>query len=51
MLPVDDTDRSGCAPADERWVVFADGSENNAAPFHPTALGQQAMAAAIAAAL
>ncbi|MBB1022267.1 SGNH/GDSL hydrolase family protein [Dietzia sp. E1] len=51
VLPVDDTDRSGCAPADERWVVFADGSENNAAPFHPTALGQQAMAAAIAAAL
>ncbi|MCT2275720.1 SGNH/GDSL hydrolase family protein [Dietzia cinnamea] len=51
VLPVDDTDRSGCAPADERWVVFADGSENKAAPFHPTALGQQAMAAAIAAAL
>ena len=50
-LPVDSTDRSGCAPASERWVVFADGSENNAAPFHPTALGQQAMADAIAAAL
>ncbi|EFV92372.1 GDSL family lipase [Dietzia cinnamea P4] len=51
VLPVDDADRSGCAPVDERWVVFADGSQNNAAPFHPTALGQQAMAAAIAAAL
>ncbi|AWH93204.1 SGNH/GDSL hydrolase family protein [Dietzia lutea] len=51
VLPVDDADRSGCASVDERWVVFADGSQNNAAPFHPTALGQQAMAAAIAAAL
>ncbi|WP_314038237.1 SGNH/GDSL hydrolase family protein [Dietzia sp. CH92] len=50
-LPVDSTDRSGCAPASERWVVFLDGSENNAASFHPTALGQQAMADAIAAAL
>lgn len=50
-LPVDSTDRSGCAPASERWVVFLDGSENNAASFHPTALGQQAVADAIAAAL
>ncbi|KAA0918690.1 SGNH/GDSL hydrolase family protein [Dietzia sp. ANT_WB102] len=51
VLPVSDTDRSGCAPVDERWVVFADGSQNNTAAFHPTALGQQAMAAAITAAI
>ncbi|MFI8591556.1 MULTISPECIES: SGNH/GDSL hydrolase family protein [Dietzia] len=51
VLPTSDTDRSGCAPVDERWVVFADGSANNTAAFHPTALGQQAMADAIAAAI
>ncbi|MCD2263515.1 SGNH/GDSL hydrolase family protein [Dietzia aurantiaca] len=51
VLPTSDTDRSGCAPVNERWVVFNDGSANNTAPFHPTALGQEAMAAAIAAAL
>lgn len=51
VLPTSDTDRSGCADVDERWVVFADGSQNNTAPFHPTALGQRAMAEAIAAAL
>lgn len=51
VLPSSDTDRSGCAPVDERWVVFADGSANNTAAFHPTALGQQAMADAIAAAI
>ena len=51
VLPTSDIDRSGCADADERWTDFAGGEPTNAAPFHPTALGQEAMAAAIAAAL
>ena len=51
VLPTDDVDRSVCAAADARWTDFQGGPPTNAAPFHPTALGQQAMAAAIAAAI
>lgn len=51
VLPTSDIDRSGCADADKRWTDFTGGAPTNAAPFHPTALGQQAMAAAIAAEL
>lgn len=50
VLPTSDTDRSGCAEPEERWVDFA-GTPMNTAPMHPTALGQQAMADAIAAAI
>lgn len=50
VLPTSDIDRSGCAPAEERWTSF-DGDSDNTAPMHPTALGQEAMAAAIAAAI
>ncbi|MGW8592823.1 SGNH/GDSL hydrolase family protein [Dietzia sp. NPDC055877] len=50
VMPTSDVDRSACAPADQRWTSFA-GTPDYTAPFHPTALGQEAMAAAIAAAL
>lgn len=50
VLPTDTVDRSACAPADQRWTDFT-GAETNAAPMHPTTLGQAAMAAAIAAAI
>ncbi|MBB1023784.1 SGNH/GDSL hydrolase family protein, partial [Dietzia sp. DQ12-76] len=42
---------SACAPADQRWTDFLGGAPTNAAAFHPTALGQQAMSDAIAAAI
>src|SRR5690625_3131740 len=48
VLPTSDIDRSGCAPADERWTDFIGGTPTNAAPMHPTTLGQEAMAAAVA---
>lgn len=51
VLPTSDVDRSACAPADQRWTDFLGGAPTNAAGFHPTALGQQAMADAIAAAI
>lgn len=50
VMPIDDVDRSACAPADQRWTDFT-GQSTNTAPMHPTALGQGAMAGAIAAAL
>ncbi|MGF0129825.1 SGNH/GDSL hydrolase family protein [Dietzia cinnamea] len=51
VMPVDDAvDRSACAPNNKRWTDFT-GEAPGSAPMHPTALGQQAMAAAIAAAL
>lgn len=50
VMPTDDVDRSACAPADQRWTSFL-GAPDNTAGMHPTALGQQAMADAIAAAL
>lgn len=50
VLPTSDIDRSACAPADQRWTSF-DGTSDHTAPMHPTALGQKAMAAAIAAAI
>ncbi|MBB0995025.1 SGNH/GDSL hydrolase family protein [Dietzia sp. SLG510A3-3B2-2] len=52
VLPVDTTvDRSACGEADERWTDFTGGAPTNAYPMHPTSLGQQAMAQAIAAAI
>ncbi|WP_404850622.1 SGNH/GDSL hydrolase family protein [Dietzia kunjamensis] len=52
VLPVDPTvDRSACGAADERWTDFLGGAPTGAYPMHPTALGQQAMAQAIAAAI
>lgn len=52
VLPVDPTvDRSACGAADERWTDFTGGAPTNAHPMHPTSLGQQAMAQAIAAAI
>lgn len=52
VLPVDPTvDRSACGAADERWTDFLGGAPTGAYPMHPTALGQQAMADAIAAAI
>ncbi|MFN3601099.1 MAG: SGNH/GDSL hydrolase family protein [Dietzia sp.] len=48
VLPTDSVDRSACAPADQRWTDFQ-GTVPGSAPMHPTALGQQAMADAIAA--
>lgn len=52
VLPVDPTvDRSACGDADERWTDFLGGAPTGAYPMHPTALGQQAMADAIAAAI
>lgn len=50
VMPTAEGDHSACAPADQRWTSF-DGTSDNTAPMHPTALGQQAMAAAIAAAI
>lgn len=51
VLPVDTTvDRSACAPVDQRWTDFL-GQTPGSAQMHPTALGQRAMAEAIAAAL
>lgn len=50
VLPTSDIDRSGCAPAADRWVSF-DGASDHTGPMHPTALGQEAIAAAIAAAI
>ncbi|WP_264886192.1 SGNH/GDSL hydrolase family protein [Dietzia sp. NCCP-2495] len=46
VMPTDDVDRSACAPADQRWTSFL--GDPNTAQMHPTALGQEAMAAAIA---
>ena len=51
VLPTSDIDRSGCASPADRWTDFTGGAPTNSAPFHPTALGQAAMAEAIAAAL
>ena len=51
VLPVDTTvDSSACAPVDQRWTDFT-GEAPGSAQMHPTALGQQAMADAIAAAI
>ena len=50
VLPVDDVDRSACAPIDQRWTDFT-GEAPGSAAMHPTALGQQAMADAVAAVL
>lgn len=50
VLPTDTVDRSACAKPDQRWTSFF-GVGDNTAPMHPTALGQEAMAAAIAAEL
>ena len=51
VMPVDNSvDRSACAPINQRWTDFT-GEAPGSAPMHPTALGQQAMADAIAAAL
>lgn len=50
VMPTDTVDRSACAPADQRWTSFL-GAGDNTAPMHPTALGQAAMASAIAAVL
>ena len=46
VMPTDVVDRSACAPADQRWTSFL--GDPNTAQMHPTALGQEAMAAAIA---
>ncbi|MFL0578936.1 SGNH/GDSL hydrolase family protein [Dietzia sp. 179-F 9C3 NHS] len=51
VLPTDTVDRSACAPADQRWTDFQGGAPTNAAPMHPTTLGQTAMAEAIGAAI
>ncbi|MCT1435098.1 SGNH/GDSL hydrolase family protein [Dietzia maris] len=52
VLPVDPTvDRSACGNDDERWTDFTGGAPTGAYPMHPTSLGQQAMAQAIAAAI
>ena len=52
VLPVDPTvDRSACGNDDERWTDFTGGAPTGAYPMHPTALGQEAMADAIAAAI
>lgn len=51
VLPVDTVDRSACAAPEDRWTDFDGGFPTMAAPFHPTKLGQQAMADAIAAAI
>ena len=52
VLPTDTVDRSACAPASQRWTKFTEEDDPfYAAPFHPTPLGQRAMAAAVAAAL
>ena len=50
VMPTDDVDRSACAEPGQRWTSFL-GEPDDTAPMHPTALGQEAMAAAIAAAL
>lgn len=50
VMPTSTVDRSACAPADQRWTSFT-GTPDNTAAMHPTALGQEAMAAAVAAAL
>lgn len=50
VMPTSDVDRSGCAPAEQRWTSFL-GTGDDTAPMHPTALGQEAMAGAIAEAL
>lgn len=47
VMPTDTVDRSACAPADQRWTSFM-GEGDNTAAMHPTALGQAAMASAIA---
>lgn len=51
VLPTDTVDRSACAPADQRWTDFLGGAPTNAAPMHPTTLGQAAMARAVGAAI
>lgn len=52
VLPVDPTvDRSACGNDDERWTDFTGGAPTGAYPMHPTALGQEAMADAVAAAI
>lgn len=51
VLPTDSVDRSACAAPEVRWTDFRGGLPTMAAPFHPTKLGQQAMAQAIAAAI
>lgn len=50
VLPKAAAEHTGCAPADQRWVAFL-GLDTNAAPMHPTAAGQRAMADAIESAL
>ena len=54
VLPTSDIDRSACADPDVRWTQFladdpADEDGTGAAAFHPTTLGQAAMAEAISA--
>ena len=46
VMPTDDVDRSACAEPDQRWTSFL--GDPDTAPMHPTALGQEAMAAAVA---
>lgn len=46
VLPDDVNKHTGCATRNERWVDFL-GLDTNAAPMHPTAAGQRAMADAI----
>lgn len=50
VMPTDTVDRSACAPDDQRWTSFL-GAPDYTAAMHPTALGQEAMAAAISAEL
>lgn len=46
VLPEEVSGHSGCAALPERWVDFF-GLETGAYPMHPTAVGQEAMAAAV----
>lgn len=47
VLPGDADDRHACAPADARYTDFT-GVDTGSHPMHPTAVGQRAMAAAVA---
>lgn len=46
VLPPQSEEHTGCAQPDQRWVDFF-GTETGSYPMHPTAAGQQAMAAAV----
>ena len=48
--PSDADERHACAPAARRYTDFT-GAETGSHPMHPTAAGQQAMAAAVESAL